>query len=104
MLATLAAPLPSHPVPSSPPSSPPSPSRVRAALARTEGVRMLRHPALPVGPVLTLLAAHDLGGTDWSGARYQGYVAALGALLWGVSVAAAHAGARARTPLVEDSR
>lgn len=96
MPATLTHPAPPHAVP-------PSRSRVVRALALAEGLRMLRHPALPAGVLLSLFALRSVEENTWSGARYTGYVAAVGGLLWGVSVAAAHAAARARTPLAEDA-
>lgn len=85
------------------PALPAPRSRVVATLARLEGVRMLRHPALPVGLGLTVYMAASVTDQDWSGARYQGYMAAVGGVVWAVSLAAAAAGRRGRTVVAQDS-
>ncbi|MDT0164657.1 hypothetical protein Q9R32_03710 [Actinotalea sp. AC32] len=81
----------------------PTRSRVVAALARGAARRLVRHPVLVLGLLLSALAVRSVTGADWSGARYSGYLAATGGLLWAVSVAAAHEGSRARARLAEDA-
>lgn len=96
-----------HPSPASPAriERPPAPTagRLVGSLARTEARRLLRQPVLVLGLLITAFAVRSAATTDWSGARYSGYVAALGGVLWAVSVAAVGAGARTRLALAEDA-
>lgn len=86
-------------------ASPVRPRRrdVVLALARAEARRMVRHPVLLVGLAVTAFLVHNANDADWAGARYGGYVAATGGLVWAVSVVAVGAGARARRAVAEEA-
>lgn len=85
------------------PAAPPRRSTLVLALARAEARRMVRNPVLLLGLVVTAVLVHNVNDADWAGARYGGYVAALGGLLWAVSVVAVSAGARARQAVAEEA-
>lgn len=79
-----------------------TPSRVVLALAALEAKRLLTHPAIAAGLVLTALFARDvLASAQWPGAVYSSLPVVVGPLLCGISVATALATARDRTMLAE---
>ena len=74
------------------------------ALAALEARRLLTHPVLAAGLVLTALFARDVLGTaQWPGATYTSLPVVIGPLLCAVSVAAALAMARDRAMLAEEA-
>lgn len=74
------------------------------ALAALEARRLLTHPAIAAGLVLTALFARDiLTSAQWAGATYSSLPVVIGPLLCAVSVAAALAMGRDRAVLAEEA-
>jgi hypothetical protein len=76
-----------------------------AELARIEGRRMLRHPAVWAGVVLWLGAEYAVltSEPEWTSAQYQSLQVSAAFLAAGVSIAAAYAAGRDRAGLAEDA-
>lgn len=72
-------------------------------LARIEAGRMLRHPAPWAGLLLTAFWAWEVLHEPWSGAAYEGLLAALTPLLLGVSLASVSTFARERVPVADEA-
>jgi hypothetical protein len=72
-------------------------------LARIEARRMLRHPAPWIGLAGTVWFAAGVFDQTWAAAHYQGLVAALAPLLFGVTVAAISAFTREHTAVSDEA-
>jgi hypothetical protein len=81
---------------------PPRSRRVLTTLTWLEARRLLAFPALPVGLGFSVLFGLDAADQDWSGAAYGVLPAALGPLLFAISLATATAFSRDRVPLAPD--
>ena len=83
---------------------PGSPSRAMLQLARMEGRRMLRHPAVWVGLVGTALLGYGgFHSDDYAGTQYETVAWSVWALLLGISLASAPVFAREHIPVGEDA-
>jgi hypothetical protein len=78
------------------------PAAVRQ-LARLEGWRMLRHPAPWVGLAASVWFGAEVFEENWTGAHYQGLLAAVSPLLLGVTVAAISAFGREHTTVSDEA-
>lgn len=72
-------------------------------LARTEAVRILKHPAPWLGLLLSAWWAQGTFEQDWASAQYEGLLTAVAPLLLGVSLAAATTFGRERAAVAEDA-
>lgn len=72
-------------------------------LARVEARRMLRHPAPWAGLLLSAWMVQGATEQDWTSAQYEGFLAAVGPLLLGLSLATVTTFGRGRSPVAEDA-